>query len=220
MTSKYVHPKSFHPKIQDTQLSKWAGKLAGAAMMKRLKKGFYISLWSLALLAGLSWGRISPAQDGTTNAPVKLVLQADKQTRVIDESSGAESLAWQALPDSAQVLPGDLIRYQLVAENKGAEPLSSLVLTQPIPPQTVYVLDSAKGANSSTIIYSVDGGETFVANPTMVINRGSSNSQVGRERSLRRIPALPQAYTHIRWRIGEALQPGTAVTVEFQVQVR
>lgn len=208
-------------KIKNTKLSKLAGKLPGAAMMKHLKKkGFYISLWSLALLASLSWGKISPAQEGTTNSPVQLVLQADKQTRVIDESSGAERLVWQDLQESAQVLPGDLIRYQLVAENKGAEPLSSPILTQPIPAQTVYVLGSAKGNDFSTIAYSIDGGETFVANPTMVINRNSSNSQVGLERSLRRVPALPQAYTHIRWKMREALQPGASVTVEFQVQVR
>lgn len=208
--------------------------------MKRLKKGFYICLWGLALLAGLSRGealgiisrereiipnasplqeKISQAQEGTTNSPVRLVLQADKQTRVIDESSGEERLVWQDLPESAQVLPGDLIRYQLVAENQGAEPLSSPILTQPIPPQTVYVLGSAKGADFSTITYSVDGGETFVTNPTVILD-DSDESQENLQQTVRRIPAPAQAYTHIRWRIGEALQPGAAVTVEFQVEVR
>lgn len=188
-------------------------------MMKQLQKGFYIGLWSLALLAGLSWGRVSPAQEETTNSPVRLVLQADKQTTVIDESSGAERLVWQDLPESAQVLPGDMIRYELVAENKGAEPLEALVLTQPIPAQTIYVLGSAKGSNSS-ITYSIDGGKTFVAKPTIALSEDSSTGSEEGDRALGTQQAPAEAYTHIRWSLREAIQSGAVVTGEFQVEVR
>ncbi|NER32547.1 MAG: DUF11 domain-containing protein [Oscillatoria sp. SIO1A7] len=188
--------------------------------MEKLRKVIYIGLWSLALVAGLSWGRISLARDETTGSPVRLVLQADKQTRVIDEGSGAERLVWQDLPESAQVLPGDLIRYQLVAENKGAEPLEALVLTQPIPAQTIFVLGSAKGTNSSTITYSVDGGKTFAAQPTIALSEDSSTGAGEGDRALGTQPAPAEAYTHIRWSLREAIQSGAMVTGEFQVEVK
>lgn len=147
--------------------------------------------------------------DRAVQPRMQLILTVDKQVP-IEEETGTVAFEWQPLSQSVAVLPGEILRYRLVGKNNGSDSLSSLVLTQPIPPEMVYIIDSAEGA--SNITFSIDNGETFTANPT--VNNVNENGQGIRE------PAAPESYTHVRWKFERILPPGQELVGTFQVKVR
>lgn len=146
---------------------------------------------------------------------VELKLTVDR--RVIIESienienktgGGEPEFEWQPLSPETQVLPGDILRYRLVGKNNGSQPVSSLVLTQPIPPEMIYILGSAKGA--SNITFSIDNGVTFDANPMITSVNNSQGVQA----------APPSKYTHVRWNFEQVLAPAEEFVGSFEVRVR
>lgn len=59
--------------------------------------------------------------------------------------------------------------------------------------------------------YSINGGRTFAAAPTVQVRvNGKSESR----------PAPTEAYTHVRWTLTSPLAAGATAKVEYQVKVR
>jgi uncharacterized repeat protein (TIGR01451 family) len=120
---------------------------------------------------------------------------------------------WQGLTgNNVAAKPGDVLRFTLKAENKGDRPAKQLVLAQPIPQGTVYVLNTAISESPASIIYSIDGGKTFVAKPTVKVSLPNGTIE---ER-----PAPAEAYTHVRWLLGRDLSPKSSKKVFYQVRVK
>jgi uncharacterized repeat protein (TIGR01451 family) len=140
---------------------------------------------------------------------VKLNLGAEKQVVSFD-AQGKQQITWQAL-DGASVKPGDVLRYTLLSENAGDKPAKELKLTQPVPAQTIFVLDSAK-ANGAQLTYSIDGGKSFVAKP-MVTVKLASGQEVQK-------PAPASSYTHVRWDYSNSLAPLASVRAAYEVAVK
>lgn len=140
--------------------------------------------------------------------PFQLRLEAEKQV-VVRNQQGEERVSWQSIADNTIVQPGDVIRYILRSENKSGE-VKNFVLTQPIPQQTVYVLNSATGKRAK-ITYSIDGGKTFTANPTIEV--------INTDGSVEKKPAPASQYTHIRW-IFEGAIAVSELEASYQVRVR
>ncbi|MCG8367509.1 MAG: hypothetical protein MJA27_29765, partial [Pseudanabaenales cyanobacterium] len=118
---------------------------------------------------------------------------------------------WLDMGDKASVVPGDVLRYELTSENAGEKPATNLVVTQPVPAQTTYVLESAK-ANGAELTFSIDGGETFVAEPLVEVTLPDGAVELQ--------PAPAEAYTHIRWDYSESLEPLAAVKAVYEVSVK
>ncbi|MGF1516722.1 MAG: hypothetical protein ACFCVB_02800 [Nodosilinea sp.] len=145
---------------------------------------------------------------------VKLELAAAKQVLATDDQ-GQTKETWQALSgEQAVVQPGDQLRYYLSGENTSDRSLKNLVVTQPVPAQTAYVLGSAVvGDNGgAAITYSIDNGETFVDEPMVEVTQ--PNGDIVLE------PAPADAYTHIRWDFGDQVQPEAGLTASYDVTVR
>jgi uncharacterized repeat protein (TIGR01451 family) len=140
---------------------------------------------------------------------VDLRLMIDRQISV-ESQTGETEFKWQPLASEDRVLPGDILRYRLVGKNNGSQPVSSMVLTQPIPSEMTYILNSAKGA--SNITFSIDNGVTFNANPT--IANVNENGQVVQQ------AAPPENYTHVRWNFERVLDPEEEFVGTFEVRVR
>ncbi|MBW4679743.1 MAG: hypothetical protein KME19_06475 [Microcoleus vaginatus WJT46-NPBG5] len=140
---------------------------------------------------------------------VQLRLQAEKQAVITDEN-GKENTTWQTLPANAVVQPGDIIRYTLRGENSTASLVNNFVLTQPIPKQSVYVLNSAT-ATDAKITYSIDNAKTYLANPT--IQETLPDGRVETK------PAPAEAYTHIRWEFTKPVNPAE-IGATYQVKVK
>ena len=145
----------------------------------------------------------------TPGKPVQLRLQAEKQIVITDET-GTQKTTWQTLPASAVVQPGDIIRYSLRGENSTSSPVNNFVLTQPIPQQTVYILNSATGLQAK-ITYSIDNAKTYLANPTLQETLPDGTIQTK--------PAPAEAYTHIRWEFTKPVNPAE-IDATYQIKVK
>ena len=145
------------------------------------------------------------AQNSQNKPRVQLTLSADK--KVVQQNK----VTWQPLQGSVVVKPGEVIRYNLVGENQGNRPAKNLVLTQPVPKGTVYVINSATN-NTTKVSFSIDGGKTFVANPTIQVKLANGKVETR--------PAPAEQYSFIRWDVKQAVNPKSSVKVSYQVKVR
>lgn len=143
---------------------------------------------------------------------VKLEMSVDKQITVTD-ADGKEVQEWQALEGEATVQPGDVLRYAVNSSNAGDIAAEKLVIEQPIPAQMTYVIGSQKGNSAATPTYSIDNGETFVAEPMVeVVIDEAGNTEMR--------PAPAEAYTHVKWTFSDALDAEEAVSVSHAVVVK
>ncbi|WP_041555813.1 DUF11 domain-containing protein [Nostoc sp. PCC 7524] len=151
------------------------------------------------------------AQSPQKQQALQLRLEAEKQVLTKDQQ-GKQKVTWQALKGQAVVNPGDVLRYTLSGENKSDRTLKNVTLNQPIPKGMVYVLKSANINNQAAkITYSIDGGRSFVANPTITVTFPGGKVETK--------PAPATAYTHIRLQL-PALAAKSIVTATYQTQVR
>ncbi|PSN19551.1 hypothetical protein C7271_06745 [filamentous cyanobacterium CCP5] len=186
-----------------------------------MKRSLGISLATLAAIAVVpfvqsapGWAhlqKISSAIAEQIQRPeVKLVLEAHKQIETVD-NKGETQVTWQLLEGEATVQPQDRLRYTITSENAGEQPAQNLVITQPIPAQMTYVLDTAIGNGGTSITYSIDGGQSFVAEPLVEV--------VQPDGSVVMEPAPAEDYTHIRWDFSASLEPEVAVQVAYDLSV-
>jgi len=145
-------------------------------------------------LAAVLVGRPAPAQ-----AP----------PRALDVT--AQNLSARTAGRTADVLPGDTVRYELRFTNQQPGTVRNVVFDNPVPAGMRYIAQSATADRQNTSVsYSIDGGRTYSAEPTM--QRVENGRRVV-------VPAPPELYTHIRWTVQGDLLPGARVTAEFRVQL-
>lgn len=142
---------------------------------------------------------------------VKLNLTAEQQV-VEQDLAGQTKTSWKALAGKVTVHPGDVLRYTVTGQNAGASAAKKLAVTQPIPAQMTYVLDSTDHSGSATTVYSIDNGQHFVDKPMIAVTL--PNGQVEEQ------PAPAEAYTHVRWQFDNTLNPNAGVKVSYQAKVR
>lgn len=150
------------------------------------------------------------AQNIKTQAQIQLRLEAEKLVVAQDEQ-GKQSQKWEPLKGQAVVRPSDVLRYTLSGENVSDRPVKNLILNQAIPKGMVYVLKSANVTNNGKITYSIDGGRSFVENPTVKVTLPNGKVETK--------PAPAIAYTHIRLQVS-SVAAKTTVKATYQTQVR
>ncbi|MFN6483123.1 MULTISPECIES: hypothetical protein [unclassified Nostoc] len=186
-------------------------------------KRFYLAgLGAIALIATVPFfGQIpgitnvwhstsAVAQNIKTQGQIQLRLEAEKQV-VTQDQQGKQSQKWEPLKGQVVVQPGDVLRYTLTGENKSDRPVKNLTFNQTIPKGMVYVLNSTNVPNNAKVIYSIDGGRSFVENPTVKVTLPNGKVETK--------PAPANAYTHIRLQI-PSLAAKTTVKATYQTQVR
>ncbi len=128
---------------------------------------------------------------------VTLTLKADKQV-VIENKMG-----FQPIAGKASVKPGDIILYTVTAKNNSRCSLRNLVLKQPIPKGTKYIKDSAMAIDGAELLFSIDGGKTFSAKPTI-------GKQI--------VPATD--YNYLRWKFSGKMAANAQVKTTYKLQVK
>ena len=187
--------------------------------MKRLHKVLGTATLGLAVILPLLSNVPAVAQ---ISNPLEIIAQAVKKPEIILDLAvakktitatveGKKQVAWEQLEDNAAVAPGDVLRYTIVGKNTGESPAQDLEVTQPIPELMTYKLDSASSQNTADITFSIDGGETFIAQPMIKVTT-EDGTVVER-------PAPAEAYTHVRWNF-PTVTPETGAMAMFQVQVQ
>jgi uncharacterized repeat protein (TIGR01451 family) len=138
------------------------------------------------------------AQSAPTQSAAKrvvLTLKAEKQLTTGDK------VAYEAIAGKS-VKPGDILRYTVNAKN-GDKAVKNLMLTQPIPRGTSYLKNSATALNGAELLFSLDGGKTYVAKPML-----------GKKE------APTTAYTNLRWKFTGTLAAKAQVNATYKVVVQ
>ena len=186
-----------------------------------MKRSLSIGLGLFAAAAVIPFASNTPVlanlqQAGTTivknilQPKVALEMTAAKKV-VVADAAGKPQVQWQALKGQVTVQPGDVLRYTVASKNAGEKPAKNLVVTQPIPKKTAYVLKSAQ-PNGAKLTFSIDGGKSFVEQPMVKVKL-----EDGKE-AMRPAPAT--AYTHARWNYSDSVAPLAAVKAIYEVAVK
>lgn len=109
------------------------------------------------------------------------------------------------------VTPGDVLVYRLTASNVGKAAAHNTRLQDPIPAGTVLMLSSISDAGAS-VTASIDDGNTFLPFPIRV-------EATAADGTVRQVPAPSSSYTHLRWKLDSAIEPGGEASVSFKVRV-
>lgn len=137
-------------------------------------------------------------------AQVELTTDMFKVVEV-QQKNGTSKIEWIA-PDN--IVPGDKVGYRITVNNKGTEEADDLVLNNPVPDNTIYVADSARGADSN-IEFSVDGGKQYAKPAQLFIQKDG-----------KKWPATAKDYTHVRWTLLSPLKADGKRSVQYVVQVK
>ena len=123
----------------------------------------------------------------------------------VETKSGGALEQWQT-PDN--MLPGDKVGYQISFKNNDNEEASNIVIANPIPPNTTYLTDSAKGLNTN-ISFSVDNGKTFAQPDQLFIEKDGLS-----------VKAEAADYTNVRWKLTQPLAASESGIVQYIVIIK
>jgi uncharacterized repeat protein (TIGR01451 family) len=184
-------------------------------IMKRFSKQFAIALTTTTIVALPLVSQPVMAgiqQAGQTIAQVmqrpnvQLNLSAEKLV------GNGEKASWQALKGNVTVNPNDTLRYTVMGQNTGKAAAKKLTMTQPIPKQMTYKLGSSQNTAQAVTTYSIDNGKSFTAQPLVKVKLADGQEAMR--------PAPAEAYTHVRWQFGNAINPNSQVKASYEVKVR
>jgi len=159
------------------------------------------------LLANLSTaGAVTERSQRQTDFQVFLAAEKKIVSQLREQHA-----TWQALKESVAVYQGDVVRYTLRGKNNSNRFVEGLVITQAIPKQTTYILNSITAQNNEAkITYSIDNGKSFVEKPLI---QTVANGRV----KIRSAPA--KLYTHLRWSFSKSISPAKVVSATYQVKI-
>ncbi len=157
------------------------------------------------------WRAVCAALLSAALAAVTPVAQAEVTlSTTVERIAGTQSTDMSAPPTGTltEVLPGDVLRYTIVFQNTSSQDVAagSVVITNPLPEDTVYVEGSAAGDRTS-VTFSVDG-ETFAAPEALVVGEGAAARA-----------ADSADYRAIRWTYQPLLAAGETSEVSFELLI-
>ena len=127
-------------------------------------KGLHFAVFAVALAAGAFASDARPAE-AKPNVALKM------SGYVVQRSGNVEKLA----PiEQTEPHPGDVIRYVVVATNAGSDPANKLVVAARVPQGTSFEGGSATSNALLHPQFSLDGGKTWAATPTIAVKNTMS----------------------------------------------
>ncbi|MCS7058617.1 MAG: hypothetical protein NZ849_07350 [Meiothermus sp.] len=118
-----------------------------------------------------------------------------KAFRVVSIDQGGRVV--ERLEPALEVRPGQLIEYQLSAQNTTDKPLRQVALVIPVPKEAVF--QGAFPLEGARLEFSYDGGRTYGQPP---LKRKVRMVEGGREVE-KEVEVKPEEYTHARWTLPE-----------------
>lgn len=145
----------------------------------------------------------------SATAGPKIEVQTISEKEIIEIVDGKETV--KIIP-ATDIEPGQNLIFTLKYSNTGDEKATNVVINNPIPKDTTYQIGSAFGENS-TIVFSIDSGQTFKDPSLLEYEIKGSNGK-----STQKIASSEQ-YTDIRW-IVQKISPGEQGKVGFKAKVK
>lgn len=118
----------------------------------------------------------------------------------------------EVLKSAEEAKPNDIIEYKLTYNNVSDNPLKNLVITGPIPHNTMYVGDTNNTSINAQFLVSIDGGNTFEPEPVKrTIEKDGEKVEVI-------IP--PEKYTTVRWLPSDPINAQEEQVFTYRIQVK
>lgn len=108
-----------------------------------------------------------------------------------------------------KAVPGEEIVYTTTFRNLTGKPAGNIVITNPVPNDSLYKAGSAEGRNT-VITFSADGGQTYAAPGELTVKIKDGKTRA----------AQPADYTHIRWTYKGELGAGKTGSVSFRATIK
>ena len=128
--------------------------------------------------------------------------------------SGTIERDQQRLPveKAENVNPGEILDWTITSENAGSGPAHDYKAVGQIPKGTALVAGSTTADGSASVVYSIDHGKTFSAQP-MIEERQADGS-------LKQVAAPVSTYTQLRYEWADPLASGGRLQASYKVRVK
>ncbi len=128
--------------------------------------------------------------------------------------SGAVARGDERLPldKAGNVNPGEVLDWTIISENDGTAPAHNYKAVGQIPKGTVLVAGSTTADGSVSVSYSIDGGKTFSAEPTIEERQADG--------SVKQVPAPVSMYTQLSYEWSDPLASGGKLQASYRVRVK
>jgi uncharacterized repeat protein (TIGR01451 family) len=110
------------------------------------------------------------------------------------------------------VNPGEILDWTIISENDGNAPANGYKTIGQIPKGTTLIAGSATADGSATVVYSIDNGKTFSAQPTIEEKQADG--------SVKQTPAPVSMYTQVRYEWADPLASGGRLQASYKVRVK
>jgi uncharacterized repeat protein (TIGR01451 family) len=117
-----------------------------------------------------------------------------------------------SLEKAEAVASGEIVNWNMTSNNVGNGAAQDYKAIGQIPKGTIFVEGSARADGHVRVEYSIDGGKSFTANPTI--------SEKQPDGTMKQQPAPVAMYTQVRYEWTDTLAPGGKLTASYQVRVK
>src|SRR5438067_522894 len=114
--------------------------------------------------------------------------------------------------DKTIVKQGEILDWTIVSENSGNADALEYKAVGHVPRGMTFVAGSAKADGNGKAVYSIDGGKSFSAQPTIEEKQADG--------TLKRVPAPVSMYTEVRYEWSDPLAQGGKLSASYKVQVK
>jgi uncharacterized repeat protein (TIGR01451 family) len=116
------------------------------------------------------------------------------------------------LEKAESVNPGEVLDWTITSENDGNAPANDYKTVGQIPKGTVLVVGSTTSDGSASVVYSIDNGKTFSAQPTIEEKQADGTVKI--------VPAPVSMYTQLRYEWADPLASGGKLQASYKVRVK
>lgn len=148
-------------------------------------------------------------------SPVSAIAKPEVTIMTISEKEVVEVVDGQEVTKriaTSEIEPGQTLIFTMKYANKGDDKAINVVIDNPIPEESVYVVGSATGIGSE-IQFSIDGGETFKQPSLLTYEVDNPSGEPFK------MTASPEQYTNIRWIVKE-IPAGQQGEVSFSIRLK
>ena len=110
------------------------------------------------------------------------------------------------------VKQGETLDWTIKSENSGQAAAFDYKAVGRIPAGTSFVAGSAKTDGPAKVVYSLDGGKSYSASPTIDEKQADG--------TVKKVVAPVSLYTNVRYEWADPLAPGGHVTASYRVRVK
>ena len=111
-----------------------------------------------------------------------------------------------------KVNPGEILDWTITSENGGNAPAVAYKTVGQIPKGTTFVAGSATADGSTTVVYSIDNGQTYSVQPTI--------DEKQPDGSVKQVAAPVSMYTQVRYEWADPLAADGKFSAAYKVRVK